>query len=158
MFLKGLYTIVALVLVVTLSGCGLCSSCSRSASSSPAGCTSCPAQAAVAAPALADTGSVRLTSGEVATNLSAASAGISVTGKTACAACEFGVRPIADASSLGMAVVVGNTVYIVEGAERGYPELFKARLDGLMVELKGTVKKTQGKFVWVEPSSLSRTR
>jgi YHS domain-containing protein len=83
---------------------------------------------------------------------------ISVTGKTACAGCGYGVRPITDSDSLGIAVVAGDTVYVVEGGEKTYPELFKSRFDGLTVELKGTVKKTQGKFVWVEPTSLTRSR
>jgi YHS domain-containing protein len=83
---------------------------------------------------------------------------ITVTGKTACAGCAYGVRPIADPDSLGMAVGGGETVYVVEGAERSYPELFKVRSDGLTVELKGAVKKTQGKFVWIEPTSITRTR
>ena len=81
-----------------------------------------------------------------------------VTGKTACAGCAYGVRPVTDADSLGIAVVVGETVYVVEGGEKLYPALFKDRFDGLAVELKGTVKKTQGKFVWVEPTAITRTR
>ena len=95
-------------------------------------------------------------------HLGAAPAGnpnaVVVTGKTACAGCAYGVRPITDADSLGMAVVAGETVYVVEGGEKLYPDLFKSRFDGLAVELKGTVKKTQGKFVWVEPTALARTR
>jgi YHS domain-containing protein len=84
--------------------------------------------------------------------------GIAVTGTTACAACAYGVRPIADADSLGIAVAAGATVYVVEGGERLYPDLYKARSDGLSVELRGTVKKTRGKFVWIEPTALTRTR
>lgn len=55
-------------------------------------------------------------------------------------------------------MVTGDTVYIVEGGERAYPDLFKARFDGVQVELKGAIKKKQGKFVWVEPSSLTKSR
>jgi YHS domain-containing protein len=83
---------------------------------------------------------------------------ISVTGKTACSGCGYGVRPITDSDSLGMAVVAGDKVYVVEGGERRYPDLYKARFDGLKVQLRGTVKKTQGKFVWVEPTSLAPSR
>ena len=90
--------------------------------------------------------------------LGAAPAGISVTGKTVCAGCAYGVRPITDSDSLGIAVVNGGTVYVIEGGEKSYPELFKARFEGLTVELKGTVKKKEGKFVWVEPTSLTRSR
>ena len=84
--------------------------------------------------------------------------GLAVTGKTACAGCAYGVRPMTDADSLGIAVMAGDKVYVVEGGEKRYPDLFKARFDGVPVELKGTVKKTQGKFVWVEPTAITRTK
>ena len=83
---------------------------------------------------------------------------VAVTGKAACAGCAYGVHPIADADRLGIAVVVGDKVYVVEGGEKRYPDLFKARFDSPVVELKGTVKKSDGKFVWVEPTSLTRSR
>ena len=83
---------------------------------------------------------------------------VAVTGKAACAGCAYGVRPITDADSLGIAVVAGGKVYVVEGGEKRYPDLFKARFDAPVVDLKGTVKKSDGKFVWVEPTSLTRSR
>jgi len=83
---------------------------------------------------------------------------VAVSGKTACAGCAYGIRPITDADSLGIAVVAGDKVYVVEGGEKRYPDLFKARFDSTVVELKGTVKKSDGKFVWVEPTSLTRTK
>lgn len=83
---------------------------------------------------------------------------VSVTGQTACSGCAYGVRPLADPDSLGMAVVAGGKVYVVEGGEKRYPELYKARFDGVTVKLEGAVKKSQGKFVWVEPASLARGR
>lgn len=91
-------------------------------------------------------------------NLGAAAATINVTGKTACAGCSYGVRPITDSDSLGLAVVSGETVYVVEGAEQTYPELFEARYDGLTVQLNGIVKQRKGRFVWIEPTSLIRSR
>lgn len=81
---------------------------------------------------------------------------INVKGKTACAGCGYGVYPISDKISLGMAVVTAETVYVVEGGEARYPELFKARMEGLQVELKGSIKKQDGMFVWVEPTSLTK--
>jgi hypothetical protein len=54
--------------------------------------------------------------------------------------------------------VAGDKVYVVEGGENRYPDLFNARFDAPVVELKGTVKKSDGKFVWVEPTSLVRGR
>ena len=83
---------------------------------------------------------------------------LSVTGKAACAGCVYGVRPISDSDSLGIAVVAGDKVYVVEGGEKRYPDLFKARFDSPVVELNGAVMKTEGKFVWVEPTSLNRMR
>ncbi len=83
---------------------------------------------------------------------------VAVTGKTACAGCAYGVHPITDADSLGIAVVAGDKVYIVEGGEKRYPDLFKARFDAPVVELRATVKKSDGKFVWVEPTLLTRSR
>ena len=83
---------------------------------------------------------------------------VAVTGKTACAGCAYGVRPMTDSDSLGIAVVAGDNVFVIEGGEKKYPELFKVRFDAVVVELKGTVTKTQGKFVWVEPSSVTKLR
>jgi YHS domain-containing protein len=83
---------------------------------------------------------------------------VRVVGKTACAGCSYGVRPTTDANSLGIAVVTESAVYVVEGGERRYPQLFEARFDGIDVELRGAVRKQQGKFVWVEPTGLSRVR
>ena len=60
---------------------------------------------------------------------------IRVTGKTACAGCEFGVHPISDSGSLGIAVVAGESIFVVEGGESRYPKLFKDRFDSLTVEL-----------------------
>lgn len=84
--------------------------------------------------------------------------GVRVVGKTACAGCAYGVHPITDANSLGIAVVTADAVYVVEGGEKRFPKLFDARFDGVQVELKGEVKKRQGKFVWIEPTSLTATR
>lgn len=83
---------------------------------------------------------------------------VRVIGKTACAGCSYGVQPIRDADSMGIAVVSGGLVYVVEGGEKAYPELFQARFDGVAVELKGIVKKSEGRYVWVEPSSLTVSR
>jgi YHS domain-containing protein len=85
-------------------------------------------------------------------------AGVSVVGKTACAGCAYGVHPITDSDSLGIAVVTADAVYVVEGGEKRFPKLFEARFGGVQVELKGAVKKREGKFVWVEPTSLTAAR
>lgn len=83
---------------------------------------------------------------------------VSVIGTTACAGCDYGKKPIADADSLGIAVVADKKVYIVEQGESLYPELFGRRFDGLKVELDGRVKRREGEFVWVTPRSLKVVR
>ena len=83
-------------------------------------------------------------------------ANVKVVGKTACAGCSYGVKPTTDANSLGIAVVVGDQVYVVEGGENRFPELFAARFDEITVELAGTTVKQKGNIVWVEPTSLRR--
>lgn len=84
---------------------------------------------------------------------------ISVRGTTTCATCEYGVPPLGDKETLGLAVEASNgQVYIVEDAHRLYPKLYGARFQGLPVELKGQVLQTDGKFVWVSPTTLKTAR
>jgi len=86
----------------------------------------------------------------------APAAEIQIVGQTACAGCAYGVKPLADAESMGLAVVTDAEIYVVEQAETLYPQLFEARFNAVTVELRGTVKQRQGKFVWVEPTTLSQ--
>jgi YHS domain-containing protein len=79
---------------------------------------------------------------------------IRVVGKTACAGCAYGVKPIGDSASLGIAVVADGKVYVVEGGEKRFPQVFADRFDGLTVELTGAIKRERGNFVWVEPRAL----
>ncbi len=81
---------------------------------------------------------------------------VSILGKTACAGCDFGKRPIADPESLGLAIVTADKVYIVDRAEKLYPKIFSDRFEELRVQVKGKVKKQSGKFVWIEPSTVQR--
>ncbi len=83
---------------------------------------------------------------------------VQVVGRTACAGCAYGKRPLADPESLGIAVVTADKVYIVERGEELFPDLFASRFDGLRVKLTGTVKKSQGKFVWIDPDGLEQVR
>ena len=55
-------------------------------------------------------------------------------------------------------MVAGDKVFVIGGGEKKYPDLFKVRFDAVVVELKGAVTKTQGKFVWVEPRSVTKLR
>jgi len=80
---------------------------------------------------------------------------VAVVGRTACAGCAYGKRPLADPESLGIAVVAGDKVYIVERGEQLFPDIFASRFDGLKVKLAGSVKRSQGRFVWVDPEALT---
>lgn len=82
---------------------------------------------------------------------------VSVTGRTGCAHCEFGVNPISDSQSMGIAVKADDgKVYVVEGGEAKYPDLYRGRFGGLQVALQGKVKRQQGRFVWIEPTRLQQ--
>jgi YHS domain-containing protein len=83
---------------------------------------------------------------------------VRVIGTTACAGCAYGVRPLTDPASLGLAVVTADRVYVVEGAEQRFPQLYSRRFDGINVELRGSVRHRDGRFVWVEPAILSPVR
>jgi YHS domain-containing protein len=83
---------------------------------------------------------------------------VAVVGRTACAGCAYGKRPLADPDSLGIAVVTADKVYIVERGEQLFPDIFADRFDGLKVKLTGTIKRAEGKFVWVDPQELTRAR
>jgi YHS domain-containing protein len=78
-----------------------------------------------------------------------------ISGRSACAGCEFGVTPIGDPDSLGLAVKAPDgTVYVVESAERLYPEIYEKRFSGLDLKVAGAVIKKDGKFVWLQPTKV----
>ncbi len=79
-----------------------------------------------------------------------------VSGKSACAGCDFGVKML-NSNELGMAVKAADgKVYIVEDAHALFPQLYEQRFGGMQVSLQGEVLKTQGNFVWVKPVSLNK--
>ena len=45
-------------------------------------------------------------------------------------------------------------VYVVEGAHKKYPNIYKRRYDGLPLQLSGTVLKADGKITWIKPQAL----
>ena len=80
---------------------------------------------------------------------------ITVSGKTACAGCEYGVTPIGAPNELGLALnTVDGQVIVVENAHTKWPSIYKARYDGQKVEAKGRVIRTRGKTKWFEPIEL----
>jgi len=81
---------------------------------------------------------------------------VSIAGKIICATCDYNKRTLSDPDNDAMGVENGGKVYIVEKGKADYRELWNSRENGYQVELKGTIEKTDGKFVWVKPSSLKK--
>ncbi|MEM6472019.1 MAG: hypothetical protein AAF802_20835 [Planctomycetota bacterium] len=84
---------------------------------------------------------------------------IRVTGRSGCAACEFGVTPIDDPDQLGLAVVGRDgSVTVVESAHEKYPRIYEARFDGQQLAVEGKIVKTKGNVRWLKPTSLRVVR
>ncbi len=80
---------------------------------------------------------------------------VSVQGRTSCAGCEHGVKPLGAPDELGLAVVTeGDQVYIIEDAHKLYPKIYEERFQGQVVKLTGTVLQERGSFVWVRPDDV----
>jgi YHS domain-containing protein len=80
---------------------------------------------------------------------------LTVTGKTACAGCEHGVKTIQNPEELGLAVDTDDgKVVIVEQAHKLYRDAYENRFDAQRVRVSGRVIKEQGRFTWIEPTEL----
>ena len=80
---------------------------------------------------------------------------VSVRGKSGCAACDHGRKPIGAPAELGLAInSPDGRVFIIEGAHRNYPDIYKNRFDQMQLAVAGSVIKTDGKFTWLKPSHL----
>lgn len=80
---------------------------------------------------------------------------ITIAGKTSCAGCEHGVKPVHSPKEMGLAVgKKGGRVFVIENAHKLYPEIYKSRFDGKQVMVSGKVIKQKGKFAWIEPTKL----
>ncbi|GAB5405791.1 MAG: hypothetical protein Aurels2KO_40220 [Aureliella sp.] len=96
------------------------------------------------APAMKSAGSAQATNSTVR-----------LVGRSGCAGCEFGVKPISAPSELGLAVVGDDgSVTVVEDAHRRYPQIYAARFDGMRLAVEGSVVRKQGKVSWLNPTSL----
>jgi YHS domain-containing protein len=81
---------------------------------------------------------------------------VSITGKTGCAACSYGVKPIGAPNELGLAVVdQAGKIYVIEESHTRWPELYKARFDGKQVRVSGEIIRSEGNVAWVKPTELS---
>jgi YHS domain-containing protein len=81
---------------------------------------------------------------------------LTVTGKTACAGCEFGVTPIQSPDELGLAVNVSDgKVVVVEQAHKLYRDVYENRFSGQQVRVSGHILKQEGRFTWIEPTALT---
>ena len=77
-------------------------------------------------------------------------------GQTACAGCEFGVKPLGAPEELGLAVTTSDgKVYVIEDGHSRWPQVYKQRFDGQQVDVSGTIVKTAGNVSWVKPNRLS---
>lgn len=77
---------------------------------------------------------------------------VSIEGRSACAGCEFKVRPTLNPEELGLAVVVSDSeIYIIENAHKSYSKIYDDRFDSLKLAVKGKVVKKEGRYTWVEP-------
>lgn len=80
---------------------------------------------------------------------------IQVQGRSACAACEFGVTPINAPEELGYAITTQDgRVFVIEDVHTRWPQLYKARFDGNAVAVSGDVIKTEGRFTWIKPANI----
>ena len=80
---------------------------------------------------------------------------LTVTGRTTCAGCDFGVGPIQNPEELGLAVNTDDgRVVIVEQAHKLYRDAYENRYEGQRVRVSGRVIKRQGRFTWIEPTEL----
>lgn len=76
-------------------------------------------------------------------------------GKSGCAACEHGVRPINDPGKLGLAINgADGSIYVIESAHAKWPQIYAKRFDSLNLVATGKVIKQSGKVTWIEPTSL----
>jgi YHS domain-containing protein len=77
-------------------------------------------------------------------------------GITACAACEFGVKPIGSPEELGLAVKTSDgKIFVIEDGHSLWPEVYKMRFDGQQVTVSGRILKTKDNIAWVKPNRLT---
>ena len=77
-------------------------------------------------------------------------------GKTGCAGCTYGVKPIGAPDELGLAVVDGDgKVYVIEESHTRWPDLYEHRFDGQQVKVSGEIVKSEGNIIWLQPTELS---
>ena len=82
---------------------------------------------------------------------------VTILGTSACAGCEFGVSPLRTPSELGLAVSADDgKVYVVEEAHKLYPNLYEKRFDGIALKAHGTVVSEKGRFVWIDPQTVTQ--
>ncbi len=83
-------------------------------------------------------------------------ASVTVSGKTACAGCEFGVTPLGAPEELGLAVTAADgSVFVIEDAHKRWPSIYEGRFSGKTVKFTGKVLQRRGKIAWVQAEELS---
>jgi YHS domain-containing protein len=87
---------------------------------------------------------------------SAAAKAVRLVGRTGCAACEFGIKPLGSPDELGLAIETNDgKVIVVEEAHKLYPKQYKDRFEGNEIAVEGHVVKTQGNVTWLKPTTLT---
>jgi len=77
-------------------------------------------------------------------------------GMTACARCEFGVKPLGSPDELGLAVKAGDgKIYVIEEGHQRWPRVYSNRFDGQQVAISGKIIKTKGNVSWVQAEQLT---
>ncbi len=84
---------------------------------------------------------------------------LTVSGRSGCAACEFGVTPVGSPDELGLAIVGRDgQITVVENAHKSYPQIYQDRFQGQTLVAQGEIVKQQGNITWLNPSSLRLAR
>lgn len=76
---------------------------------------------------------------------------VSVTGKSGCAVCDYGVHPRLDPGRLGFAVKSSDgKIYVIEKMHELDPKLYEDRFEGLQVTVTGTEVAREGDVIWLK--------
>ena len=81
---------------------------------------------------------------------------VRLVGRTGCAACEFGIKPLGSPDQLGLAIETNDgKVIVVEEAHKLFPKQYEDRFEGNEIAVEGHVVKTQGNVTWLKPTTLT---
>lgn len=80
---------------------------------------------------------------------------VSLSGKSGCAGCEYGVKPLGSPEELGLAVKTSTgKVVVIENAHKLYPKIYADRFEGQNLVVEGEILKNEGNYAWLSPKSV----